>query len=276
MFPSTAGIFRASEAGHNSLEPPNLISLLHGHFSDHAVIQFLFKFENIVFAALAGVLLSILFIAGARKMSLVPGRLQNVLELVVETLQDFFVGILGPHGKHFVPFVGTLFLYIWCMNMMGLIPFLKSSTTDLNLTLALALCVFGVVQATAIFKLGPLTYLDHLAGQPRDLTMWLLVPLLLPLFIILDVLVPPVTLSLRLFGNISGEDTLFGAFLNLATDNLFEPSGIGSFIGGLLAFLTTVILRFLSILLGSIQALVFSLLATIYILMVLPHEEPAH
>lgn len=270
------GQFLRVSGGHSSLEPPNLISLLHTYFADNPVVQFLATYENIFFALLAGGFLSVLFVVGTRNLTLVPGRLQNLLETIVEALQDFFSGILGPYGKSYVPFVGTLFLFIFCMNMMGLIPFLKSSTTDLNTTLALAICVFVTVQATAILKLGPKTYLDHLAGQPRDAIMWVLSPFLFVLFLILDVIVPPITLSLRLFGNITGGDTLLAAFLDMATNNLFHPTGLVSIVGGLLALLTVIIICFLLVLLDTIQALVFSLLSTIYILMVLPHEEHAH
>ncbi|MBI4178014.1 F0F1 ATP synthase subunit A [bacterium] len=239
-------------------------------------MHWLVQYENILFAVLAGVFLSVVFAAGTRRMTVVPGKIQNLMELIVETLQDFFTGILGRYGKTFVPFLGTLFLYVFCMNMMGLVPFLKSSTTDLNLTLALAFCVFVTVQYTAVTKLGAKNYIDHLACQPRSPGMYLLAVFMLPLFLLLDVIMPPITLSLRLFGNITGEDTLLGAFLDMSARNLFEGSGIGSIIGGGMSFLTTVILRFLSVLLGTIQALVFALLSTIYILMVLPHEEHAH
>jgi len=269
-------LLRVSGGGHASLEPPNFIGLLHGMYSDSAILQFLFKFENIIFSGLAGLFLSGLFVLGTRQLTLVPGRVQNFLEIIVEGLQNFFSDILGHYAKLFVPFLGTLFLYIWCMNMMGLVPFLKSSTTDLNLTLSLALCVFCLVQYTALTRLGPLKYVDHLAGQPRDMIMFILAPFLLPLFILLDVLVPPVTLSLRLFGNITGGDTLLGAFLDMGAQNLFHPTGALSLLGGCMAFLTTVVLRFLLMLLDTIQALVFTLLSTIYILMVLPHEEHSH
>ena len=264
---------RISGGEHGSLEPPNIISLLHDVFPENLWVHRLVTYENVFFAIFAGVALCVLFFLGTRKLTEVPGKFQNFLEIVVEGLQDFFVSILGPHGKVFVPFIGTLFLYIWFMNMSGMVPLLKSSTADLNTTLGLAICVFAVVQITALTRLGPLNYLDHLAGQPREPIMYFLAPVLFVLFVLLDVLIPPLTLSLRLFGNITGEDTLLGAFLNLGTNQLFHPSGILAFIGGPIAFSATVIFRFLSLLLGTIQALVFSLLTTIYILMVLPHEE---
>lgn len=276
MLHSAAAQLRASSGGHSSLEPPNLISLIHGHFPDSALVQFLFRFENLFFALFAGLFLSLLFALGARRLQPVPGRFQNLAEAAVEGLEDFFAGILGPYGRSFVPFIGSLFLYIFCMNMMGLIPFLKSSTTDLNTTMALAICVFAVVQYAAFTKLGPLNYLDHLAGQPREMTMYILALFLFPLFLILDVIVPPITLSLRLFGNITGGDTLLAAFQSMAATNLLHPAGFLSFFGGLMAFLTVIVISMLLVLLDTIQALVFSLLSTIYIFMVLPHEEHAH
>lgn len=276
MIFNTGGILAGGGGGHASLEPPTFITVLHTLLPDNHLVHALVKYENVLFAAVAGLILSAIFLLGTRKLTIVPGKFQNFLEVVVEGLQNFFGDILGRHGKTFVPFIGTLFLYIWCMNMMGMVPFLKSSTADLNTTLALAICVFVVVQSTAFIKLGPKNYLDHLAGQPREPIMFFLAPVLFVLFFLLDVMIPPMTLALRLFGNITGEDTLLGAFLDLGTNQLFHPAGILSFLGGMIAFFATVIFRFLSLLLGSIQALVFSLLTTIYILMVLPHEEHSH
>ncbi len=271
-------LFRVSlfaEEGHGGLEAPNLISLIHQHAGNSPWIQVMTRYENIFFSVLAATILSVVFIAGSRVLTLVPGRFQNFVETVVETLEDFFTNILGSHGRTFVPFIGTLFLYIFCMNMMGLVPFLKASTTDLNTTLGLAICVFCVVQFTALTKLGPKKYLDHLAGQPRDTIMFILAPFLFFLFLILDVIVPPITLSLRLFGNVTGGDTLLAAFQDMAMSNLIHPSGFFSLLGGAMAFGTVIIISMLLVLLDTIQALVFSLLSTIYILMVLPHEEHA-
>jgi len=112
---------------------------------------------------------------------------------------------------------------------------------------------------------GPVGYLKHLAGNPNSAVEWAFVPLMLPIHVIGEI-ARPVSLSLRLFGNVTGEDVLLFAFCSLGVTTLsFIDSPVGipfqvPFI--LLAFMTS-----------FIQALVFTLLSTIYILLWLPHEE---
>jgi F-type H+-transporting ATPase subunit a len=180
-------------------------------------------------------------------------------------LDNFVCGILGPQGRKFTPFLGTLFIYILSMNFLGLVPGMKSPTANLNQTLALALCVFFYVQYTGIRSLGLKGYLHHMAGSPRDVVTWLLVPLNIPIHII-EELAKPMSLSLRLFGNITGEDVLIAVFVGLgvsALSFLHLPVGIPFEIPFI----------FLALLTGTIQALVFTLLSTIYFSMMLPHEE---
>ncbi|MCX5704570.1 MAG: F0F1 ATP synthase subunit A, partial [Candidatus Omnitrophica bacterium] len=94
------------------------------------------------------VLIAVFYFA-SRKSSMIPGRLQGALEVFVGGVDDFICGILGPQGRKYVPFIGTLFIYILLMNLMGLVPFMKSSTASWSTTLALALCVFFYLQYTA-------------------------------------------------------------------------------------------------------------------------------
>ena len=151
---------------------------------------------------------------------------------------------------------------------MGLVPTLKAPTSSINTTIALALCVFCYVQFTGIKENGIIGYIDHLMGSPRDLVGWIMVPLFFPLHI-MEELIKPVSLAFRLFGNILGEEALIGAMVVLGIAAL---SFIDSPIGLPLQFP----FMLLSMLLGGIQALVFALLSTIYISLMLPHEEHAH
>jgi F-type H+-transporting ATPase subunit a len=166
-----------------------------------------------------------------------------------------------------VPFLGTLFIFILVMNYAGLVPFLKSPTANLNTTLAMATCVFLYVQWTGIRSFGLLGYLDHLAGSPRDLVGFVLIPLMLPLHIVGE-LVKPMSLSLRLFGNITGEDVLLAVFVGLGVGLA------GVFVHGApFGIPIQAIVYPLLLIFGFIQALVFTLLSTIYFYMMLPHEE---
>jgi F-type H+-transporting ATPase subunit a len=188
--------------------------------------------------------------------------------MVVEGLEKFIVGVIGPHGRRFVPFLGTLFLYILFMNFAGLVPFMKASTSSVNTTVALALCVFIYVQFTALKENGIVGYIDHLAGNPRTALQWVFVPLMLPIHIIGE-LAKPLSLSLRLFGNVTGEDILILIFVGLGVAVMgFTRLPIG--------LPLQVPFIFLAILTSFIQALVFMLLSTIYFAMMLPHEEGEH
>ena len=112
-------------------------------------------FQPTIFGLILAIIFAIIMRTATRKMTLVPGKLQNVIELVVGGLYDFLAAIVGERGKHLVPFLGTLFLYIWLMNFMGLIPFMMSPTSHFRMTVALAISVFLYVQWTGVRQNGP-------------------------------------------------------------------------------------------------------------------------
>jgi len=128
--------------------------------------------------------------------------------------------------------------------------------------------VFVYVQFIGFKELGPLGWLDHMLGSPRDLTGWLLAPLMLPIHI-LGELAKPISLSCRLFGNIFGEDMLLVAFVSLGVTSLaFLHSPVG--------LPLQVPFLFLALLTSTLQAAVFMVLSTIYILLMLPHDDHEH
>jgi F-type H+-transporting ATPase subunit a len=258
----------AHEGGHEAAhELPSLIGLITRSMAEGPARSFLEHWEGMIYAFfIAGVIILIANLA-ARNPKMIPGRFQNVVEMVVEGVSDFILGVLGPEGKQFIPFLGSLFVYILAMNLTGVFPLGKSPTSSINTTAALAICVFVYVQYIAITRNGPVGYLKHLAGNPKTPLQWGFVPLMFPIHFIGEI-ARPISLSLRLFGNVTGEDVLLFAFCSLGVTTLaalHSPVGIPfqvPFI--LLAFLTS-----------FIQALVFTLLSTIYILLWLPHEEHA-
>ncbi|MBD3161243.1 MAG: F0F1 ATP synthase subunit A [Candidatus Eisenbacteria bacterium] len=252
------------------IELPNFLHILEVYFggpSERAAnwIDYLAAWSGPFFAILILLLITILLLRGASRREMIPGGFQNLIETVVEGFYNFVHGILGHHAKEFAPFLGTLFLYIWFMNLAGLVPLLKAPTSAFETTLALAIVVFLYVQFTGFRRLGVGGYLYHLVGSPRDVMGWCMVPLMLPLHIIGE-LAKPVSLSLRLFGNIMGEDVLIAVFTWLGVLSL---AVIGSPVG--IPFEFPFI--FLGLLLSTIQALVFTLLSTIYFSQMLPHEE---
>ncbi len=264
----TACAFEAASGSGPAHPPeiPNFITLI-THWAGHGpVVEFLHTWENGIFAFI------IVFIVGgamaleARSLALMPSRGQVAVEAVVEGLEGMVCGVLGKEeGRRYLPFLGTLFLFILSMNLAGLVPGLKSPTSRFEMTGALALCVFVFVQWTGIRRLGVIGYLDHMIGQPRDPVGWILSPLMLFIHGIGEI-VKPISLALRLFGNIMGEDTLLGVFVTLgalcmAWSHL--PIGIPLH----LPFV------FLAIIFSVVQALVFTSLSMIYIYMMLPHQE---
>lgn len=246
-------------------ELPNIFTFLHEIFHGNAFFTFLKQQDSIVFSIIIASIISLVFYFGTRNKEMIPSGLQNFLELVVDTLRNFVLEILGPRGEKYVPLLGTLFIYILAMNWVVLIPFFKSPSSNFNITVALAICVFVLVQYLNIKNWGLKGFLYHLAGSPKDTMGWCLVPLMFPIELLTQ-FTRPVTLALRLFGNVVGEDIMIGAFALFGVSLLAYwnlPIGIP----------LQIPFMFLSLLTGLMQALVFTLLSTIYILLSMPEEE---
>jgi len=239
-------------------ELPDIFSILVDKFPLNPFLKFIYLWEHVSFSLAIVLILGILAYFACRRKSLIPGRLQAAFEMIAAGLDDFVCGIMGPKGRRFTPFIGTLFIYILCMNLSGLIPFMKAPTASWSTTLALALCVFFYVQYTAIKELGFLGYLDHLAGKPRGvLAFTIIMPLFMLFLHVITELIRPLSLSLRLRGNIWGDEVLIGLLSGFGIKGL--PL---LFFNMLMAVLTAIV-----------QAAVFCLLTTIYFALVLDHEE---
>ena len=273
LYASTNKAAHHAVATHHATAPAppevgNLVTLLNSWFPNGHVSHFLHQWENPFFSLCAAFFILFLFSMAISKKKLVPNRFQSFAEVVMEFLDGLVCGIIGPRGRKYTPFIATLFIYIWVQNMFGIVPFMKAPTSSINTTVSLAVSVFIYVQFIGITQNGLGGYVHHLMGSPQDMIGWLLAPLMFVLHV-LGEFIKPISLALRLFGNIMGEDTLIGVF-----------AGIGIIIMSFIHFPVGVPLQFpimlLSILLGSIQALVFSLLSTIYIFLMLPHEHEQH
>lgn len=246
-------------------ELPNFIQLIVKKFPHLPGTEFLHHWENIIFSLLAALAVSLLFFFGLKKSKLIPRKFQNFLEFILETFQKLILGVLGKEGERHLPFLGSLFIYILAMNWFGLIPLMKTPSSSLSITAALAITVFAYVQYFNIKNMGLKGFLYHLAGSPNNLVTWLLVPIMIPLEIITQ-FSRPVTLALRLCGNMLGEHILMGVFavmgvfwLALETLPITLPLQI--------PFL------FLSLLTGLMQAMVFTMLSTVYIFLSIPHTN---
>lgn len=172
-----------------------------------------------------------------RRLSLVPHGAQHVPELVAEFFNNLLEETMGKEGRKYLPLVGTLFIFILFLNLSWFIPGMKPPTTDLSTTLAFALATIIIVQLIGVQRGGLIGYIKHFF-QPY--------PLLFPLNF-LEELVKPVSLSLRLFANMFGEKTVVTVLF------LMIP------------FFCPVPVMVLGIIMGLVQALVFSLLTVIYV-----------
>ena len=215
---------------------------------------------NTYFAVLVLVLF---FIFATRKLKRIPeGKGQTLLELFVGSIMDFFGGILGDHGKKYIPFVGSFFIFILFLNYLGVIPGLQPPTADLNTTLALGITAVLGVQIIAIKENGIIGYLKHLVGDPP-----LMGVLMFPLEVIAQ-LSRAGSLAVRLFGNIFGEKsvvielTKLGLIVLIADAIPIIPVQVPMLFFGLFA--------------GFLQAFVFTILTSIYIVLFIEHDEEAH
>ncbi|WP_457639516.1 F0F1 ATP synthase subunit A [Persephonella sp.] len=157
--------------------------------------------HHILMAVIALIFVPLLFLAFAKKPSLVPTPLQNLFEMYIEFVDNMLKEQMGKEGRKFFPLVGGLGLFIFFGNLMGMIPGFESYTANINTTLALALMVFFLYNYLG-FKRHGVAYLKHFMGP---------IPAAAPIFFIIEVishLSRPVTLALRLFANMTGGELI--------------------------------------------------------------------
>lgn len=204
-----------------------------------------------------------------RRLSDVPGPLQNVMEVIIDAFTGLLDGIIGHQGRRYLPLLGSAGLFIFLSNILILIPGLRCPTANLNTTAALALTVFFSYHYFGVREHGLLTYLKHFLGPIGQLPKFLLIGMgfiLVPVLILVEVighLARIVSLSIRLFGNIFGEDTVFLSVLFLTS--LMAPF-----------FVMAPMITPLVIFTGLIQALIFVMLSTMYIAGAIEAHEEGH
>ena len=189
------------------------------------------------------IILVVIAILATRHMSERPTGLQNAMEKFIEILRNFLSDIIGEkHIDRYFPFLCTLFMFILLSNYCGLIPFcgeipgFAAPTSVVNVTAGLAICTFCLTHFSGI-KANGLGYGKHFIRP-----FVFILPLLL-----IDELVHPLSLTLRLFGNVFGEESVTHEIFNLCP--VIAPT----------------LLQALSVLMGLIQAVVFVMLSAFYI-----------
>ncbi len=180
---------------------------------------------------------------------------QNFVELIYESLEKYVISIMGESGRKFLVIIGSLFIFILLNNLLGQVPGLESPTANLNTTAAIAIFVFLSIHYVG-FKSQGFKYLKHFTGD-----IWWLSPLMFVIHIIGE-LSRPLSLAIRLFGNIRGEDITICIL----------------FVLGIMAYIPFFHLPmlFLGCFTSFIQALVFTMLTMSYISGALPHEHEEH
>jgi F-type H+-transporting ATPase subunit a len=238
----------------HEIEPPIFNTFGHPH--------------HVIFGWLAMAILIAIACFLPRRPALVPRGIQNAVEAVLEFVLALIDDVIGPEGRRFLPLIATLGLFIVTSNLLGLVPGFTPPTDNVNTNLACALVVFFSYHWIGIRAHGLGAYLKHFAGP-----MPALAPLMVPIELISH-LARPLSLTLRLFGNMLGGHILlsivFFMTVGLSTWALSGAAGaLGLLIGGIgtiATILFTVGFLFpLKLLVAFLQAFIFCMLSMLYI-----------
>ncbi len=197
-------------------------------------------------------LITLLMVLGTRGSRLIPTRLQSMVEIFYEFVENMLEDTCGPKGKPFFPFIFTLFAFILFANLIGLIPYTYTVTSQLVITFSLAIVVFIGATAVGLMRHG-LHFLTFFV--PKGVPV-LMLPMLVPIEI-LSYFFRPISLSLRLFANMMAGHTMLKVFAGFVI-------ALGLFVGWLpLGFIAA--LTALEVIVAALQAYVFAILACIYL-----------
>jgi len=231
-----------------------------------------------------------------RNMQVIPGAGQNFLEAVVEGFHDATESILGDKmATKAFPLLGSLFIFILMANWFGLLPgvgsigwgekdglfslneietpLLRGPTADLNMTFALAAISMGLWFFWTMQAVGPLGFIRELFGVKGGMSgpiLFFLVPLFLFIGVleVVSILVRPISLSFRLYGNVSAGENMMGTMINIG--NMFHCP---HWLTALLSCVVPIPFYFLELLVGFLQAMIFTVLMVCYLQLSTTHEE---
>jgi F-type H+-transporting ATPase subunit a len=203
-----------------------------GHFAQ--------AYPWVIYSWFVMILLIVFAFLAVRKIEMIPSKAQNVFEILISGMEEFMVDITGEEGRKFFPLIATVFLYIGTCNLLGLIPGFYPPTASINTTLSCALTVVIFTHVIGV-KFHGAKYIKHFLGP-----VWWLSPLILIIELI-GHLARILSLSIRLFGNITGHELVLGI--------LFMLAGVA---------LAPLPIMALGIFVALLQAFVFFLLSIIY------------
>lgn len=211
-------------------------------------------------------LVAVVFILAGSSPRMVPTKLQNLAEMFVEFIRGMILDTIGQQGMRFFPFLATLFLFILFCNLLGLIPGSYTVTSQIAVTAAFALFVYGMSLVVG-FALHGVKFLGILV--PGGTPMWML-PLMIPIEVVSQ-LARPLSLAVRLFANMTAGHTVLAVLFGMA---LSLPLLIGW-----LPFVVTVAINGLEVFIAFIQAYIFTILTCVYLgdaITLHGHAEHAH
>lgn len=211
--------------------------------------HFAHSYPYIVYSWVVMIILIVLGFLASKGASLVPTKVQNVMEIIVSALEEFTIDITGEEGRWLFPLLGTVFLYIFTCNIIGLIPGFYPPTASLNTTLSCALVVVIFTHVIGI-KYHGVKYIKHFLGP-----VWWMVPLIFPIELI-GHLARILSLSFRLMGNMMGHELVAGI--------LFALAGL---------FFAPLPIMVLGIFVALVQAFVFYLLSVMYFTGAIEHAH---
>lgn len=246
--------FPAPDAGIFQFEPYVTLNLF-GHA---------FHIDKPVVLLVIGVVaLLAFFLLAFRKASIVPGKAQSLGEYGYLFVRDQ-IGreVIGKDGDKFVPFLFSLFFFVWMMNIWGIIPGAQFPVSSrIAFPTVLALMVWGTYMYLGMRHQGPVKFFTNMAfppGLPKPIYA-----ILAPIELLSNIIVRPFTMAVRLFANMFAGHLLLTVF-SVAAFYLLSPSIIG-IIGATGSFLVTVVLTGFEMFIQGLQAFIFTLLTAVYI-----------
>ena len=217
------------------------------------------SFTNSSLFMVLTVLASIAFLALAiRPAALIPGRMQGLAEMLYEFVADMVRSNVGNEGRPYFPVIFTLFMFVLFSNLLGLIPYSYTTTSQIVVTFALALAIFVGVTLIALVKHGFHFFSFFVpSGAPKAL---------IPFLVVIEVIsyfVRPVSLSVRLFANMLAGHTMLKVFAGLAV--MIASAGGVAAVGSVLPLIAIIGLTGLEVLVAVLQAYVFTILTCMYL-----------
>lgn len=211
-------------------------------------------------------------IAASRKLSVIPKGIQNFTEFLLETIYSVADKVIGDKAQKYYPLLVGIFLYIFFGNLIGLVPGFSSPTASLSTTAALAIVIFIYYNAQGIREKGFVNYFKHFMGPPLP---WYLSPINGLIFVIeiIGHFARPLSLAVRLFGNIFAKEVLLGILALLIVVFMGLPEAALRYSLTAAPLLLRPLIILLGVLVSMIQAFVFLILSVIYVAGAVQHEE---